>query len=285
MRIAVMGDIHGNDAALEKCIKEALWRGAYAFIFLGDYVSDMPKPRRVMNRLYAAMEKYPCWFIKGNKEDYWINHRNKMGNAEWSDYSSASGMLYYTYNNLYNEDIDFFETLPISRRIDITGAPSITICHGSPFRANEEMIRGDERTDEIMDSVDTDVILCAHTHRQWKYEHNGKTLINPGSVGMPLGSEGKAQFSIIDNASGKWNVEFISVAYDVEKVIDEINEAGLHLHAPCWIMLTKKTLRDGHAYHMKALRIAYALCEKETGHCDWSSIPERYWEAAIKEVV
>jgi len=199
MRIAVMADIHGNDEALEKCIKEALWKGAYAFIFLGDYVSDMPRPRRVMERLYSVMNKYPCWFVKGNKEDYWINHRRKTEGVEWADNCSASGMLYYTYNNLNNEDIDFFETLPISRKLDFVGAPSITICHGSPFRANEEMIKGTERTDEIMDECDTDLILCGHTHRQWKYEHDGKALINPGSVGMPLGSKGKAQFVILDN--------------------------------------------------------------------------------------
>ncbi len=284
MRIAVMGDIHGNDAALEKCIKEALWRGAYAFIFLGDYVADMPKPRRVMERLYSLKEKYPCWFIKGNKEDYWIDYRKSAGETQWNDFCSTSGMLYYTYNNLNNEDIDFFETLPISRKLDFVGAPSITICHGSPRKSNEELVRDMDNTKEVMESCDTDLILCAHTHRQWKYEWAGKTLINPGSVGMPLGSKGKAQFAIIDNVSGKWNTEFVSVSYDVEKVINEIDEAGLPAHAPYWIMLTKRTLRDGNPYHMKALRIAMSLCKREQGECTWPRIPEKCWEAAIKEV-
>lgn len=40
-------------------------------------------------------------------------------------------------------------------------------------------------------------ILCGHTHIQGRIEHNGKKVLNAGSVGFSLHSNGKAQFMIL----------------------------------------------------------------------------------------
>lgn len=284
MRIAVMGDIHGNIVALERCYREAIWRGADSFIFLGDYTADLPNPREVMDMLYEINKEFPCYFIKGNKEGYWINHRNNMNKDEWSDYNSSSGMLYYTYSQLTDEDVDFFEQLPISRRLDFEGVSSIIICHGSPFVSNENMVRGTKQIKDIVKKTDAPYILCAHTHRQWKWEWEGKTVINPGSVGLPLGSEGKTQFAIIESVDGKWQEELITLSYDRNKVLKEIEEKGLALHAPAWTELTKRTLADGESHHMPGLEKAYQLCVQEFGECNWQNIPEKCWQEALLSI-
>ena len=72
MEIAVLSDIHGNYIALEKCMNYALKRNIDTFLFLGDYVGELPYPERAMKMLYEIKEKYHCTFIRGNKEDYWI---------------------------------------------------------------------------------------------------------------------------------------------------------------------------------------------------------------------
>ena len=75
MKLAVMGDIHSNHIALETCIKHALSRNVDEFLFLGDYVSDCPYPQRTMKMIYEMKEKYRCTFIRGNREDYMLDHR------------------------------------------------------------------------------------------------------------------------------------------------------------------------------------------------------------------
>ena len=95
-KIAIMGDIHSNHSALETCIRHALDRDVDEFIFLGDYVSDCPYPQRTMKIIYEMKEKYCCHFIRGNREDYMLNHRNHP-EERWT-YSSASGNLLYTRN-------------------------------------------------------------------------------------------------------------------------------------------------------------------------------------------
>lgn len=69
-KIAVIGDIHSNHIALEKCISHALERKADEFLFLGDYISDCPYPQRTMKVIYEMDRKYNCRFIRGNREDY-----------------------------------------------------------------------------------------------------------------------------------------------------------------------------------------------------------------------
>jgi len=282
MRIAVMADIHSNSVAFDRCIREALWRGVDSFILLGDYLADMANPEKVMKQIYELKENYPCYIIKGNKEDYWINHRHSKNKGEWIDYNSTTGMLYYTYNHLSDKDLDFFEELSFCKRLDFEGLSSITICHGSPFRANEDMIRGTERMNEIVSEVETKIILCAHTHRQWEYDYEGKRVINPGSVGLPLGSEGKTQFAILDDASGDWDVEFVSLSYNIEKTISEMDEAKLSVHAPYWSFITKKTLRYGKDYQFRTLKSAMHICEEENGSCNWPGIPEGCWKRAVE---
>lgn len=68
MTIAVLSDIHGNYIALEKCIQFALDKGVKRFLFLG----KLALPQRTMKIIYSLREKSQCWFIKGNKEDYWL---------------------------------------------------------------------------------------------------------------------------------------------------------------------------------------------------------------------
>ena len=84
MEIAVFSDIHGNYVAFQKCIEYVLERGIKTFIFLGDYLGEFPYPQKTMEMIYSLKEKYTCFFVKGNKEDYWINRKYENG-CEWKD--------------------------------------------------------------------------------------------------------------------------------------------------------------------------------------------------------
>ena len=70
-----MGDIHSNHYALETCIKHALDQKADEFLFLGDYISDCPCPQKTMQIIYEMQKNYKCFFIRGNREDYMLQHK------------------------------------------------------------------------------------------------------------------------------------------------------------------------------------------------------------------
>lgn len=285
MKIAILSDIHGNYVALERCMNYALDKGIDTFLFLGDYIGELAYPQKAMKMLYDIKEKYHCTFIGGNKEGYWINYR-KYGNDDWGwkDKDSTTGMLLYAYNHLTESDIDFFESMPISEKIDIEGYKPFIICHGSPEKVNEYLKHDGEITYEVMERAETDLIVGGHTHIQGKTIYKGKVLLNPGAVGIPLKSDGKTQFLILQSYEGGWQEEFVSLHYDVEKVIEDMKADKLEIRAPWWNYSTERLLRDGRTSNGTVLDRAMELCRNDVGECNWPHIPERYWAEAIKEI-
>lgn len=284
MKIAVLSDIHGNYIALQKCIDYAIFNGIDTFVFLGDYVGELAYPQKTMEIIYSLKEKYDCFFVKGNKEDYWLDYRAN-GEMGWNECDSTTGSLYYTYNNLTQKDLEFFKSLSHTAEIEFDEFPSLIICHGSPQRVNEKLLPNNEKTFAIMEENISSYILCGHSHVQCKIEHKGKVVLNAGAVGVSLHGDGKAQFLILEGEKQKWAYEFISLEYDVEKVIADLHISGLVKKAPAWCKVTEHLLRTGEISHGTVLAKTMEFCRKETGECNWPNIPEKYWDLAVQEMI
>lgn len=283
LNIAVLSDIHGNYIALQQCLDYAVNLGIDTFIFLGDYIGELAYPQKTMDILYSVKEKYNCFFIKGNKEDYWIAYEQDP--TGWNEYDSTTGSLYYAYQNLSPKDLQFFKSLPLKKELEFDGLLPITICHGSPLKANEKLLPDDENTFQIMENDRSDYILCGHTHVQGKIEHSGKVVLNAGSVGVPLHSNGKSQFMILKGSPGIWDYEFVGLEYDVETVIADLHASELSKKAPFWCKVSEHLLRTGEISHGTVLARAMAICQDRFGECNWPDVPEECWEQAVKEMM
>ncbi len=283
LKIAVLSDIHGNYTALQKCLDYAVNIGVDTFIFLGDYLGELAYPQKTMDILYSIKEKKTCFFIKGNKEDYWLNYEKDPNG--WKEYDSTTGCLYYTYQNLKQKDIQFFKSLLLKEELKFNGLLPITICHGSPRKTNEKLLPGNDNTFQIIENNPSNYILCGHTHKQGKIKHNEKIVLNAGSVGVPLDSNGKAQFIILKGTPDIWDYEFISIEYDVEKVVADLHSSGLNKKAPYWCKVSENLLRTGTIPHSMVLARAMAICKDNFGECIWPNIPEECWEQAVQELL
>ncbi len=283
LKIAVLSDIHGNYTALQKCLDYAVNIGVDTFIFLGDYLGELAYPQKTMDILYSIKEKNTCFFIKGNKEDYWLNYEKDPNG--WKEYDSTTGCLYYTYQNLKQKDIQFFKSLLLKEELKFNGLLPITICHGSPRKTNEKLLPGNDNTFQIIENNPSNYILCGHTHKQGKIKHNEKIVLNAGSVGVPLDSNGKAQFIILKGTPDIWDYEFISIEYDVEKVVADLHSSGLNKKAPYWCKVSENLLRTGTIPHSMVLARAMAICKDNFGECIWPNIPEECWEQAVRELL
>lgn len=298
MEIAVIADIHGNYVALEECITLCQKRGIDTYFFLGDYAGELAYPEKSMEILFELQEKYHCYFVRGNKEDYWKDYRDR-GEKGWKEYDSTTGSLYYTYHQLSQKSMEFYDTLPIQQKVNLGNFPEITICHGSPYKTNEKILPDKERTFEIITQNDTNVILCGHTHIQGSIEHRNRCVLNAGALGVSLFAEGKAQFLIIsdemkkDDNSLDWKYKeglgmkyaFLSFSYDVERVVQDLYQAGLNQYAPCWCKVTEYLLHKGDVAHGFVLNRAMELCALTEGDCIWPHIPEKYWQQAVEEMI
>lgn len=277
MKAAVMSDIHGNHIALEKSLEYALEERVDVFIFLGDYLGEFPYPQRTMDMIYTLRDMFKCYFIRGNKEDYWINCRDEV-NCDWKNGNKGVGAMKYCYERLSPEDICFFEQMPISQVIQFSGYEPVMVCHGSPYSNRKEIHPDDPESRKIIGEVKEKWILCGHTHFQEMFAFGEKKVINPGSVGVALHGGGRAQFTILEGTESGWKPEFISIPYDIERELEEIHTSGLYEYAPYWCRITEHLLRGGEVSHGAVLNEVMRL----NGFKDpWYNIADCYWEEAI----
>lgn len=285
MNIAVLSDIHGNNVALETCMEYLKRQSIDIYCFLGDYVGEFPGIRQVLDCIYTLQKQFPCYIIKGNKEDYQLYGLGE-GHSEWDAYPSTVGMLRYAKQHLTQNDIAFLSNLSITDSIQIEGIENIRICHGSPRAVKEDIFPGGSQNKEILAEVEEHCILCGHTHRVMNLQECGKAVWNPGSVGLPILNEGgmKAQFMILHSDNKVWVPEFVALDYDIEFVIQKMHENGLYETAPYWTRTTEYILRGKRITHGKVLGRAMELCLQATGRCDWPAVPEKYWKKAYEEI-
>lgn len=280
MKLAVMGDIHSNHYALKTCIEHALSKNVDEFLFLGDYISDCPYPQKTMQIIYEMRKKYKCRFIRGNREDYMLNHK-KNPEEKWT-YCSASGNLLYTYENLSEEDFHFYDELDIQGIYKKEGYPIFRYCHGSLTSSKELLLPENENLFSIMENLDVDLLISGHTHTQSSKMYGNKKLIHPGSIGIPWYYDGKSQYMILHGTNNGWEEEFFQLEYDVDAVKKEFEISGLNGKSFYWAKLNMHALSTGNDYTTPCLKLATKLCEEGEGKVNWPDIPEKYWKMAAE---
>lgn len=283
MQIAVMSDIHSNHAALRVCVDHALSLGADQFLFLGDYVSDCAYPEKTLSLLRELSAGFPCRFIIGNREEYMLEH---LGGADdgWFSPSSFSGNLLHTYRRLSQEDFAFFRGLSIQGRFSMDCFPSFDYCHGCITSTRTPLALGGENARAALNALGTDLLLCGHSHAQGSFSYGGKKLVNPGSVGIPHGHGGKAQFAMLHSDGGPWEESFFQLEYPRRQTVRALHESGLFQDALVWARLTEYALLTGDDRTMQCLEGALDLCQRTQGHRELSRMPEDCWEKAARQI-
>lgn len=281
MKIAVLSDIHSNYHAFKACIDYAKALKISHFLFLGDYISDCAYPQKTMELLYYLKKQDQCWFIKGNREEYLLEHRT---NAEdgWSMPSSATGSILYTYQGLKSGDLDFFESMKISDCMNLEGYPPFWYCHGSMDNTRGDLRFTSNNVDKLLEEMPVSMLVCGHTHTQGIYEMNGKRIVNVGSVGIPWFYQGDTQFAILSGEHDSWEVQLIQLEYDKKQAVKELYESGLVYQANIWTKLVEETLLTGRDRSRECLDIALAICKEREGIASWTTLAEGYWEEAAK---
>lgn len=269
MRTAVFSDIHSNFPALEACFRDARNRGAECFLFLGDFVSDLSYPRETMDLIYRIREEFPCYFVRGNREDYML--RCWAGEAVFLP-GSKSGSLLYTYQNLRQEDLDFFRSLPIYRQIEIDGLP-LEIAHAERETDRRVYTEEDPHVDAVFSDMRTRLMFTGHSHRQYIRQKENKTLINPGSLGIPQGQPGYAQYALADISREVIECRLCRVSYDVGCVIRNQYESGLAALARFWSVSILNNLITGKNPMLELL----TMVEAQSGTQD-----EGIWESSAR---
>src|SRR3990172_9170814 len=138
-RIAVLGDIHGNVAALDAALAAIEKAKPDLIAITGDLVMNGPRPSEVLARV-RTLEAAGAYVVQGNTD---------IAVADF-DFSAAFPWL---------------RRLPAERRIRAEGL-LVLVCHGSPGSQTEGLSTDLDPSVTIQRITRTDarVIACGHTH-------------------------------------------------------------------------------------------------------------------------
>lgn len=282
--VAVFSDIHGNYHAFKACYEDAIKHRAEQFLFLGDYVSDLAEPRKTMDLVYEIKERFPTVRLRGNRERYMLEC--EQGNSHFAR-GSKTGSLLYTYDNLRRQDLDFFKGLNISDTIEIGGVP-FEIAHAAKdddrcyFEGNDPKIEG------IFSEMQASYLLTGHSHRQYIQSKDGKTILNPGSVGIPQGGTRWPAYALLQVEDDAVSFQLRQVHYDITAVIRAQFENGLVEYSHCWGISILYDIITGKEYTIRLLENVYGngdVCDEEVWHREATKMGMKFTEREIIELL
>ena len=256
MRVAVLSDLHSNYHAFKACYEDAIKCGAEMFIFLGDYVSDLAEPQKTMDLVYEIQSSYPTVCLRGNREGYMLEC--EKGNSTFVR-GSKSGSLLFTYEHMRKKDLEFIRGLKISDTIEIEGI-RIEIAHAAMDNDRYYFDSNDGHTADIFPQMKCDYLLTGHSHKQYIQRNADKTIINPGSVGIPQGGTQHPKYALLDIAKGNVSCQLREVPYDMADAIRSQFASGLVDYAKYWAIGILYEIITGEEWVLKLLR-----CVGETG--------------------
>jgi len=143
MKIAIISDVHGNYPALLAVINDAIENNVDNFIFVGDYIFDLPYPNEVTELIRSLKNAF---VIQGNKEGY-LKKLSTENQSNWN--YDQMGAVYQTYREIKPENFSYltnlhescYVSLPFHGEVyvthyikDIFGEQKKTDCSSSRFK-------------------------------------------------------------------------------------------------------------------------------------------------------
>jgi len=247
MRIAVISDIHGNPAALEKVMADIERRKCDKVVCLGDVVGYGYDPNACVEMCQKKCDV--CLMgnhdaaVKGSMSLNWFSQTAREGilrdrkavRNEFKDWLGRDG-----YQHVENPIEGFYAAFS----------------HGT-FTCPEEFNYIESTFDALtemaaMDRAKVNCVFVGHTHcakifdigdsnefeRAAKMPHridNTKpTIFNVGSVGYPR-NQPFSSYAIfeVDEKVGSESVEYVKIDFDFKGYVDELGKAGIDV--PMWM--------------------------------------------------
>jgi diadenosine tetraphosphatase ApaH/serine/threonine PP2A family protein phosphatase len=207
--LALLYDIHGNVPALDAVLADAAAREVDRWLLGGDYGTPSPWPLETLARL-RALE--PATWIRGNGER-WLREPPE-------DRPEVMDVYEHFLGGIPEEKIEWLYTLPPQAELD-----GVLYVHGSPL-SDVESFAPEPQEDEarMLAGVRDRMIVFGHSHQQFRRSGpTGTTLLNPGSVGMPLDGDPRAAWAVRRDGG---QFDFRRTEYDVERAAGAYRRMG-----------------------------------------------------------
>jgi predicted phosphodiesterase len=220
MRVAALYDIHGNLPALRAVLRDVERAQAGAIVIGGD-VAAGPLPSQTLQLLMTLGER--ARFVRGNADREIVEAYDAGRNDPNAEEDPPARAFAFAVGHISRSERDVLAGFQSTAVLDVDGLGPTLFCHGSP-RSDSEIITtatSEERLREILATVEQNVVVCGHTHRQFDRSCNGWRVVNAGSVGVPYEGRAGAYWALLGPG-----VELRRTEYDLDQAVAELGSGG-----------------------------------------------------------
>ncbi|MFO7679901.1 MAG: metallophosphoesterase family protein [Chloroflexota bacterium] len=226
-KITIFGDIHANLPALEAVFTDMTVRQLDNLYCLGDLVGYGTFPNEVID----AIRQRDIPTIMGNYDQGVGQDSDDCGCAYRTPEAQALGVRSIAWSNAHTtaENKTYLRQLVDKIPLQL-GDLKVLLVHGSPRKVNEYLYedRPEASLERLLDLAEADVLVCGHTHLPYhRVLGSGRHVINAGSVGKPKDNDPRACYLTLSVEGKALSVDFIRVAYDVEKAAQGIEATDM----------------------------------------------------------
>jgi putative phosphoesterase len=245
-RLALISDIHGNGIALDTVLADLTRHDVEQIVCLGDVAAGGPQPTEVIARL----RELGCQAVRGNA-DGWLLDGLPAGRSE--EARRLGEVVGWAHMTLGLDDLDYLAALPATLTVTVDGV-TLLCFHGSPRSDVESLLATtpEHELDEAFGAAEASVLAGGHTHLQLLRSHRDRILVNPGSVGLPLGSltaspiaqplPAWAEYALVQDDDGI-EISFRRLPVDV----DALAAATVPMPCPTWAADLERRIRRWNA--------------------------------------
>lgn len=226
MKLAILGDIHGNLPALQVAYDTALEAKAEKIYHLGDLGGYAP----FVNEVVDFLIEHNIEGVRGNYDEAVAFDKEHCGCKYENDFQAEMAHLSFewTKKHVTEKSKNYMKNLPFQISLEIEGK-KVKIFHATPTKNN--LYWYEERPDNFFllmaDKAQADIMIYGHTHIPYFKQLNGKYFINAGSVGKPKDKDPRTCVCLIDLNLDNIKLTFIRKEYDIKFVSKEIINSSL----------------------------------------------------------
>lgn len=254
IRIALLGDIHGNALALRGAIDTLRTEKLDRVMILGDLLTYGCHPAEVLELTQVLIDEFAADLLLGNHDQLYLDQLT--GDTEY--YDGLPDWLRESIDwTCTHIDLDHLRALPWRERIEYG---PLLVAHANPFTYGDwTYLNGPDdnrRAIATLDQLGFSVGVFGHTHRRKLASlpagasasddsadvalsedstflarapgvAYAPVAINAGSVGQPRHRDKRSTMLLLDIRPDGLNIEFLPIAYPLDEHLNAIAHSTL----------------------------------------------------------
>jgi predicted phosphodiesterase len=215
MRIAVIGDVHGNLLAFEAVLAHARAQAPDVIVQLGDWVVGYPDSRL-------------CWelartvggpMVRGNHERYLFETETPLDAEQYAP-------VLWSRTQFSDDALRLLRGLPVS--LQLPGIDEVLFMHAAPHNDRYALYASTPDAEIVRTFGSTGARLCVRGHNHIAAERHVGTLrvVTNGAVALTLDGHPEARYSLLDRVDDHWHIAHQRVAYDDVGALRRFRDSG-----------------------------------------------------------